>query len=199
MIEETLNIHGIAVILTDTAGLHHTNDPVEAMGIKKTDEYIKNADLVVFMIDATGPSDENDARIYKQIKHKKHILVRNKIDAINRVVPDTKQWKDTKAINISVLRNIGIKELKKNIFQTVGTDVDVEAGHKIVPNLRQKKIIEKTITHVTDAILGIKRGVFWELVVLDIKDAVENLNQVLGISMREDVQATIFDQFCIGK
>ncbi|MBW2592225.1 MAG: tRNA uridine-5-carboxymethylaminomethyl(34) synthesis GTPase MnmE [Deltaproteobacteria bacterium] len=199
MIEEALNIHGIAVILTDTAGLHHTNDPVEAMGIKKTDEYIENADLVVFMIDASGPPDENDARIYTQIKHKKHIVVRNKIDVVNRETPDTKQWKDKKAINISVLKNVGIKELKRTISQAAVTDAAVETCHKIVPNLRQKKIIEKTITHVTDAILGIKKGVFLDLVVLDIKDAIENLNQVLGISMRDDVQATIFDQFCIGK
>ncbi|MBW1866681.1 MAG: tRNA uridine-5-carboxymethylaminomethyl(34) synthesis GTPase MnmE, partial [Deltaproteobacteria bacterium] len=199
MIEEALNIHGIAVILTDTAGLHHTNDPVEAMGIKKTDEYIENADLVVFMIDASGPPDENDARIYTQIKHKKHIVVRNKIDVVNRETPDTKQWKDKKAINISVLKNVGIKELKRTISQAAATDAAVETRHKIVPNLRQKKFIEKTITHVTDAILGIKKGVFLDLVVLDIKDAVENLNQVLGISIRDDVQATIFDQFCIGK
>ena len=197
MIEETLNIHGIAVILADTAGLHHTDDPVEAMGIKKTDEYIKDADLVIFMKDASESVDENDHRIYEKIKHKKYIIVRNKIDIAVTQDPETRRHEDE--IDISVLRNTGIKELKQKIFQTVAVDTPVETGHKIIPNIRQKKMIEKALGHVSDAVHGIKGGVFLELVVLDIKDAVESLNQVLGISVREDVQKKIFDRFCIGK
>ncbi len=199
MIEETINIHGVTVLLADTAGLHQAADPVEAMGIRKTDECINNADLIIFMKDASVPMDENDHRIYKQIKHKKHIIVRNKIDIAPTEGSDTTQWKNINEIDVSVLRNAGIKGLKKKIFQTVAMETAPEGGYKIIPNLRQKKMIEKAARNITDAITSIEEGVFLELVVFDIKDAINNLNHVLGVIVDTDVQEKIFDQFCVGK
>lgn len=197
VVEEALNIHGIAVILSDTAGLHQTKDPVEVIGMKKTDEYIERADLIIFMKDASGPLEEDDTRIYKQIKNKKHIVVRNKIDIIG--IADSNSKKSKNEIDVSVLKNIGIAELKRKILQTADINATSKICHGIIPNLRQKNLIEKTIRHVTSVIQGMKKGVFLELLVLDIHDALESLNHILGISVREDVQRKIFDQFCIGK
>ncbi len=199
MIEENLNIHGITVILTDTAGLHQTNDPVEVMGIKKTDEYIKNADLIIFMKDASESVDENDNRIYKKIKHKKHIIVRNKIDIATTDDSKNSQQKVRNEINVSVLKNSGITELKRMIFQAASENAQFETAHKIVPNLRQKKLIEDACRYVKAAILSMKKDEFLDLILFEIKDAVESLNQVLGISIRENIQNKIFEQFCIGK
>jgi len=187
MIEENLNIHGITVILTDTAGLHHTNDPVEVMGIKKTDEYIKNADLIIFMKDASELVNKNDNRIYNKIKYKKHIIVRNKIDIAATHDPKYNQQKAKNEINVSVLKNTGIIELKRMIFQAASENAQFETAHKIVPNLRQKELIKEACRYVKEAILRMKKEVFLDLILFDIKDAVESLNQVLGISIRENI------------
>ncbi len=196
-IDEILNIHGTSVILTDTAGLHPTNDPVEVMGIQKTDELIQKADLILLMTDKSEPVDENDRLIYQKIKHKKYIVVRNKIDIAKDIDLSRKQQKNE--INISVLKNTGLNELKKKIAQAMDAETMFQTTCEIVPNVRQNKMIQKARRYTSDAILGIEEGAFLELVAIDIKDAIESLNQVLGISVREDIQKVIFEQFCIGK
>jgi tRNA modification GTPase len=197
LIDENLNIHGISVILTDTAGLHPTDDPVEVMGIQKTDELIKNADLILFMIDSSESIDEKDRLIYQKIKHRKHIVVRNKIDIAKGIDLTRKQQKNE--VDISVLKNTGLNKLKTKIAQAVDVETMFQTTCQIVPNLRQKKMIQKAKGYVSDAIFSLKEGVFLELVVIDIKDAIESINQILGISIREDIQRDIFEQFCIGK
>ena len=196
-IDEILNINGISVILTDTAGLHPTNDPVEVMGIQKTDELIQKADLILFMTDKSEPVDENDHLIYQKIKHKKCIVVRNKIDIAKDI--DLSRERQKNEINISVLKNTGLNELKMKIAQAMAAEKMFQATCEIVPNLRQNKMIQKARGFASDAIFGIEEGAFLELVAIDIKDAIESLNQVLGISVREDIQRDIFEQFCIGK
>ena len=196
-IDEILNVHGISVILTDTAGLHPTNDPVEVMGIQKTDELIQKADLILLMTDKAEAVDENDHLIYQKIKHKKYIVVRNKIDIAKDIDLSRKQQKNE--INISVLKNTGLNELKTKIAQAMDAETMFQTTCEIVPNLRQNKMIQKARGYATDAILGLEEGAFLELVAIDIKDAIESLNQVLGVSVREDIQREIFEQFCIGK
>jgi tRNA modification GTPase len=80
MIEETLNIQGYPIILTDTAGLHDTDDPIEMLGIKKTIENLNGADLVLFMVEANRPLDAEDEMIFERVHAKPFIIVINKID-----------------------------------------------------------------------------------------------------------------------
>ena len=80
IIEEMVDIEGLPVVITDTAGIHHHPDPVEAIGIEKSEVAIANADLVLFMVDASKPLSPEDRKIYGQIKRQDHLVVQNKID-----------------------------------------------------------------------------------------------------------------------
>ncbi|MBT8373947.1 MAG: GTP-binding protein, partial [Deltaproteobacteria bacterium] len=201
VIEEIININGIPAIISDTAGLHDSSDPVEVLGIKKAYEQIKISDIVLFMIDASINLSKEDYKIQKDFASKDMILVINKIDLLENdikiKIPD--QWKKIKQVRISALYDRGIDDLKKMIEKTYTDDFGQNVQNKIIPNLRHKIIIEKCLTLLSKAKHGIQDETPFELIALDIKDTIDSLNEITGISLKEELLDRIFSRFCIGK
>ncbi len=201
LIEETLSIRGIPVNITDTAGLHETNDPIEAIGIKKTCEYINNSDLVLFMVDGSCPLTNEDYEIYKKIKDKRLILVINKsdivVDELNFDIPD--YWVKIPKIKISALYNERLDLLKDLIAKVSLSEEDFDAENTIIPNLRHKLALDRSLLSASSAVEGIKTGVPFELIAIDIKEAIDCLDEITGAALNEDVIDQIFSRFCIGK
>ncbi len=201
LIEETLNIGGIPVVVADTAGLHETDDPVEVIGIQKTEEYINRSDLVLFMIDASEPLAREDHRIYETIHNKRSILVVNKIDLVNHKygpdLPDT--WEQTPAIKISALYGEGLGALKDLIAKTAMGEFQLEAENVTIPNLRHKIALERCLQLTASAVEAINNKTPFELIAIDIQEAIDALGEIVGLTTREDVIDQIFGRFCIGK
>jgi tRNA modification GTPase len=201
LIEETLNIRGIPVVVADTAGLHETEDPVEVIGIQKTEAYINKADLVLFMIDASAPLAREDYRIYETIHNKRAILVVNKIDLVNNNagpdLPDT--WEQTPAIRISALYGEGLGALKDLIAKISMGEYQLEAENTTIPNLRHKIALERCLQLTTAAAEAINNKTPFELVAIDIQEAIDALGEIVGLTTREDIIDQIFSRFCIGK
>ena len=147
LIEETLNIHGIPVVIADTAGLHDSDDPVEVIGIQKTQAYISGSDLILFMVDASELLTREDHNIYAAITDKRQILVINKIDLMEDgcafKLPET--WQQAPHVLISALYGQGLSDLKALIAQVAVGEHQPEAGHTIIPNLRHKIALEKSL------------------------------------------------------
>ncbi|MBL7179995.1 MAG: tRNA uridine-5-carboxymethylaminomethyl(34) synthesis GTPase MnmE [Pseudomonadota bacterium] len=201
LIEETLNIRGIPVIVADTAGLHETEDPVEVIGIQKTREYIRSADLILFMVDASEPLTNEDYRIYETIQDKQVILVVNKTDLVAEdfELECPGSWRQTASTKISALYGQGFSEIKDLIAKVFLGEYQIEAGSKIVPNLRHKIALERGLQLAVSAVEEINKQTPFELIAIDIREAIDALGEIIGLTTREDVIDQIFNRFCIGK
>jgi tRNA modification GTPase len=201
MIEEALNIKGYPVILADTAGLHDTEDPIESLGIQKTIENVNGADLVLFMLEANCPVTADDRSIFEQINAKPMIVVMNKIDLTtgDAACKLPASWGEIDCVHTSALYDRGIDLLKDRIVETgFGTEpLDLESV--IVPNVRQKLLMEESFREAEAICRELKNGTPMELVAIHLQGAVDLLGQILGTNVKVDLLDQIFSRFCIGK
>ena len=201
IIEETININGIPAIISDTAGLHNSKDPVEVLGIEKAYEQIKISDIVLFMIDASLELTKEDYKILKDLKHKEKIIIINKIDLVNKnyVFVKPERWRGIETVKISALYNRGIDKLKRVITNIVTDGLSIINNNSIIPNLRHKIEIEKCLKTSSRIKEGLKEETAFELIAIDLKEAIDSLGEIIGVSIKEEILDKIFSRFCIGK
>ncbi len=201
IIEEALNINGYPVILTDTAGLHDTDDLIETLGIEKTIENVNGADLVLFMLEANCPVTADDHSAFERIRSKPMIIVMNKIDLINGddicKLPAT--WGKIDCVQTSALYDRGIDHLKDRISETAFGKEPLDLDAVIVPNMRQKLLMEESLEAAEATCRGLKNGTPMELVAIHLQEAIDSLGQILGTNVKVDLLDQIFSRFCIGK
>jgi tRNA modification GTPase len=201
MIEETISINGYPVILTDTAGLHDTDDPIENLGIEKTIEGLNGADLVLFMLEANHPVTAEDRSVFKLIGPKSMIIVLNKIDLINEndICKLPTAWETIDHIQTSALYDRGIDDLKDRIIETaIGPD-PIDLKEAILPNMRQKSLMADSLEAAEAICRELNNGTPMELIALHFQEAIEALGQILGTNVKVDLLEQIFSRFCIGK
>lgn len=201
IIEETISINGIPAIITDTAGLHDSEDPIEVIGIKKAYENIKHSDIVLFMVDASRPLTKEDYKIQDDFNEKNLILVINKTDLVeeNFEIETPESWKKLQTVKISALYNKGIERLTENIRKVAMGDFSLNGQNRIIPNLRHKIAMESCLIAANRAVGGLKNEKSYEFIAIDIKEALDFLDDIIGISVKEDILDQIFRKFCIGK
>ena len=201
MVEETLNIQGFPISLTDTAGLHDTEDPIEVLGIEKTIENIHGADLVLFMIEANRPLAVDDTNIFERIRSKPFIIVLNKIDLVNvdDLVKLPAAWGEMVCVHTSALYDRGIDRLKDQIIATAFGKEPIDLDAAIVPNVRQKLLMEDGLEAAENINRALDNGTPMELVAIHLQEAIDSLGQILGTNVKVDVLDQIFSRFCIGK
>ncbi|NJL58818.1 MAG: hypothetical protein HC887_03380 [Desulfobacteraceae bacterium] len=175
--------------------MHDTSDPIELIGMQKTYQYVNEADLILLMTDASQPTDAEDRKIYNSLCHKPLIAVMNKTDLITEKIPCPF---DLPAVYISALRNIGIDDLKNRISAHCSSSNDKE-DHRVIPSLRHKLALEKSLGYLNSAISSLEDGLPFELVSIDLQAAMASLDEITGHQIREDVLDQIFSRFCIGK
>ncbi len=201
IIEETLHIKGLPVVIMDTAGLHEAQGEVEKIGIKKTRQSIKEADIILFLVDNSQPLDPEDLAIYREIADKKHLVVQNKIDlpsggtALNLC----ETWQAHSVVKISALAGTHIEELKQMIWRAIVGDMGVDREIDIVPNLRHKSGLERCLVSCKRARRALIKALPAEIVAADIMEAIGRLDILLGDPYRPDILDQIFSRFCIGK
>ena len=200
-IEEFVTIEGIPLKLIDTAGIRNAKDEVEKIGIKKSREIANTADLVIAIFDSSKELDGEDIEILKLIKNKKSIIILNKCDLEGKI--DEKNTKLNEAsdyvIKISALKNIGIDLLYEKInklfnLNQINLDNDV-----LITNIRQKDFINKAIENVKKARETIDNKMTTDIVAIFIKDILEDLGNITGEFVTEDIINEIFSKFCLGK
>jgi tRNA modification GTPase len=201
IIEETLNIKGIPVIVSDTAGVQKTENPIEMIGIEKTLAHVNGSDLVLFLIEANCPLGTADHQIYAKIKTKPVFVVLNKIDLTqNRTdtaIPD--KWTYVDRLRISALYDQGIDHLRDKIVKWAGGENPVNLAEAIVPNLRHKLLLEKTLGAAETITEELQKGTSTELVAIHLQEAIDALGEITGDSAKVDVLDQIFSRFCVGK
>ncbi len=200
-IEEFVNINGIPLKLIDTAGIRETSDEVEKIGVAKSREIAETADLVIAIFDSSKDLTEEDMEILELAKSKKSVIILNKIDLeskINEETPELKRASDC-IIKISALNKIGIEKLYDeitNLFNLNEINLDNEI---VITNIRHKNLITKAIESVKKTKETIENEMPLDIIAIFIKDILEDLGNITGEIVTENIIDEIFAKFCLGK
>jgi tRNA modification GTPase len=201
IIEDIIHIEGIPVILSDTAGMHKTDDPIETIGIEKTLAHVNGSDLVLFLVEANQPIADEDVQIFDRVKAKPLIIVVNKIDLVgdetSMYLPE--RWRRYEIAYISALYGQGIDLLKELIVKSFSGDNPVDLDEIIVPNLRHKIALERGLGAALDVVAGLRTQATTDMIAIHLQEAVDSLDDILGTSLKVDILDQVFSQFCIGK
>lgn len=200
-IEEFVNINGIPLKLIDTAGIRNAKDEVEKIGIHKSKEIAKNADLIIAIFDASKPLSKEDKEILKIIKGKKVIILLNKIDLQQTLHKEDKDFKEVteSVIEISALNNIGIEDVYAEItklFEINEINIDNDL---VITNIRHKNLIHQAIESIKKTKETIQEKMPIDIVAVYIKQILEDLGNITGEFVTEDIINEIFSKFCLGK
>ncbi len=199
-LEESINIGGISLNIIDTAGIRDTDDLVEKIGVEKARKVASDADLIVYVVDASVPLDKNDEIIIDIIKDKTSVILLNKTDLEMKVDPSQiNEIIDKDVIQISAKENIGIEELEKwvidKLFQgSLDFNDDI-----LITNIRQKNAIIESIASLDNVITSIQDDLPEDFFSIDLMNAYEVLGEIIGETVNEDLVDTIFSDFCMGK
>ena len=200
-IEEFVNIEGVPLKLIDTAGIRDAKDEVEKIGIKKSKEIANDADLVIAIFDSSKELTVEDEEILNIIKNKKSIILLNKADLNSVLTENDAKFKEIteNVIKISALNGVGLEKLYNLIskmfsLEEINVDNDV-----IVTNLRHKNLISKAIEHVKKAKNTVQENMPIDIIAIFIKDILEDLGNITGEVVTDDIINEIFSKFCLGK
>ena len=190
VLRETLDL-GIPVTLVDTAGIREDEEvsKVEKIGIEYSKQSLDEADLVLFIYDASKGLDDDDKEVLELLKDKKHIVIANKADLIS----------DRKAdiLYISALTGEGIAELKNTLKSNV-CDIEPE-NLDFVTNTRQQECLKKAEASIHQALLAARLNELQDLISIDVKSAILALDELTGELITDNILDNIFEHFCIGK
>lgn len=200
-IEEFVNIEGIPLKLIDTAGIRDAKDEVEKIGIAKSKEIAKEADLVIAIFDSSKELSEEDIEILDIIKNKKSIILLNKADLNSVLNENDTRFKDItdNVLKISVLNGNGLEKLYSVIAKMFSLDEINIDNDVIITNLRHKNLISKAIENVKKARDTVKENMPIDIIAIFVKDILEDLGNITGEFVTDDIINEIFSKFCLGK
>lgn len=191
VIQETLDLDGIAATIIDTAGIREDKDinRVEAIGMDYSKKYVQEADVVLFLYDINEGYTKEDDEIYKTITDKKHIKIATKSDLTNK--------EDKNSICISLKTGKNLEQLKKEIKNAITGENLTEI--EFITNKRQQKCLEETKNSLINALIATENKEIQDLISIDIKSALLYISEVSGEVITDDILSNIFEHFCIGK
>lgn len=201
IIEEYLNIEGIPLKIIDTAGIRETEDLVEKIGVEKTRESLKKADLVLMLLDIIQGINDNDLQIYELVKEKPVIIVVNKID-LTPVINEEKiktLFPGHNLLKISVKEEKGLKDLKRAIIDEVLHEEIKSDDEIFITRTRHKDALERALKAIKRVIETYNQGLPYDFFTIDLKDCLAALGEITGETLPDDIIDRIFSEFCIGK
>lgn len=200
-VEDVLDISGVVAMITDTAGIRDTEDPIEKESIKRAQQAFEQADLVLCVLDLSVPLSKEDLDLIQMVKakQKKTFFIFNKMD-----LPS--QWEKTSLdlpenatiFKISALKKEGILEL----LNALRSEVHFGAFQKdevLLTNIRHKNALESAMQKIHHARSSLLNGLSQEFVSVDLRGAMEELAEITGEIVTEEILDHIFSHFCIGK
>lgn len=199
-LEEQIRLRGLTLQMIDTAGIRKTGDKIEQIGVERAKQMMEEADLILYVIDASSALDENDKEIMPLLKEKRVIVLLNKTDLQERITAEEVQrFLEKPVIRISAKEEKGLSELADKIehmFLTGGLSWNDEV---YLTNLRQKTAMEEAKASLQKVEESILLGMSEDFYSIDLMDAYEALGRIIGESVGEDLVNEIFEKFCMGK
>jgi tRNA modification GTPase len=204
-IEESMTIEGIAVRLVDTAGLRETHDEIERAGVVRTESVLKNADVIILVVDATSmiAFEEAVGGTLDARPEQHRIAVLNKVDIIELANQQTTHVRmregESWDVRVSARTGEGIEELKRAIVESVVHGAGSREDEVVVTSRRHQDALERAYRGLTSARASLLNKNAMEFVAFDVRVAINALAEITGEVTSEEVLNTIFAKFCIGK
>jgi tRNA modification GTPase len=201
LITDTININGIPVNLIDTAGIREPQNIIEKEGIDLVWESLADADVVIILLDGSKPLTDEDKIIIDKNRNGNIIAAINKNDLppvweINTIEHLFSQ--EINILKISAKFGAGLEELKNTIIDLYGSE-DKNTGAVMITNIRHKLAMEKTYKNIQAAKESISSGMSPEFAAFDLREALDNLYEINGRKINDEILNKIFSSFCIGK
>lgn len=200
VLEEQMNLNGITLNIIDTAGIRDTEDVVEKIGVDKAKDYLVNADLIIYVVDSSTPLDENDEKIMEMIKDRTALVLLNKSD-LDTVTTEEMiaSHLDQKIIKVSMKENQGVDELE-NAIKELFFHGKVELNDEVyITNARHKAALSNAKDSLNMVLDSIAMEMPEDFYSIDLMNTYEELGNILGESLGEDLVNEIFSKFCTGK
>ena len=200
VLEENIQLQGISLNVMDTAGIRDTEDIVEKIGVDKAKLHANEADLIIYVVDASRPLDENDKEIIEIIKDKQAIVLLNKSDLETVVTKEMlKEELDKPMIVISAKEEQGIHELEETL-KKMFFHGEISFNDEIyITNVRHKTALMDAYDSLEKVNMSIENGMPEDFYSIDLLDAYESLGSITGETIGEDLVNEIFSKFCMGK
>jgi len=199
VIEESINLNGLPVVLWDTAGIHETDDQIERIGVQLSRERVEKADAVVFVLDGSMSLTADDRALIGEIARKKTLLAINKNDLPRVVVVDelTRALGPNRIAAVSAKTGEGINQLKENLRELI-LDTETEPA-VVITNLRHRSALIRGEVALRHALASLGESQAPEFIAVDLNQASEALEEIVGTIRNDDILERIFSNFCIGK
>lgn len=202
ILQETINLHGISLKITDTAGIRNTEDAVEKIGVERALQYVENADLVLYVVDISVELDENDKEIISRLKDKKVIVLLNKSDL--SVVAEEEDLRkmlpgNARVIRTSTVDNRGIDELEETVKELFFQGQLKSSNEVVIVNIRHKEALQEAYDSLELVKKSIADGMPEDFYSIDLMSAYGSLGRIIGEEVDDDLVEEIFSKFCLGK
>lgn len=200
VLEEQINLGGILLNVTDTAGIRKTDDIVEKIGVEKAKKYVDGADLIIYVVDTSTELDENDYEIMKLLGNRPSVVLMNKSDLKALTTSeDIKKYVDRQIIPVSVKERTGIEELER-VIKEMFFDGEVTCNDEIyITNIRHKTALQETLHSLNLVIKSIEDEMPEDFYSIDLMNAYKELGSIIGEEVEDDLVNEIFSKFCMGK
>jgi tRNA modification GTPase len=202
VIEDSFVLAGVEVRILDTAGIRHQPDEIEVLGIERTHQSLETADVVLWLLDQSGPLTAEDDSVFEAIAAKRLVVLLNKADLprVTELGAVRSRFAITAPVfNLSVFNGDDIEDLKRLLIDAFLRQPLETVHGALVPNLRQHHCLEQAHDALARAGLLLNQGEFPELVSVELQAASRQLAIVLGRETDDALLDLIFSRFCVGK
>jgi tRNA modification GTPase len=195
IIEDYVNIQGLPIRIMDTAGIRSVEGSAEKEGVKRSIKAMAEADLILIVLDGSERLQKTDRELIEQSNPQNTILVINKSDLPQELELEAS---DRRVVKVSAIHETGLDDLKTEILNTTIHGKSM-SGSGLITNVRHVQALEKALVSMNSFIEKVLNKTSPEFLAVELRDALDAMGAILGITTPEDILDTIFDNFCIGK
>lgn len=200
VIEDYINLDGVLLKISDTAGIRETEDEVEKIGVNIAREKLKDADLVIAIFDISRDFDQDDKEILKLIENKKHIIILNKDDLEQKISDDEiEKYFKGDYLRLSVMENESVTKVEKLIIDLFFDGELQISSDTVLSNLRHINALREAKKELLEVNESLNKRVFLDLIEVDLENVIAHISEITGTITTEDILDRVFSDFCIGK
>ena len=196
IVEGEINLDGIIINIIDTAGIRSTNDVVESIGVEKSLSLMKDADLVIVVLNNNEKLSKDDKEILEKTNNKERIIVINKVDLDSKIdLP-----KDIENIvYTSTIKEEGIEELKEKIKELFNIEKIKSKDYTYLSNTRQISLAKKALKEIKQAETALNKNMPVDIIEIDLNECFNTLGEIIGETYSDEIIDNLFKNFCVGK
>lgn len=196
VLEDSLYLNGLNFRLLDTAGIRETEELIEKEGIRRSKQAMAEADLILFVLDASKGISEEEQQIINVVPPEKTIAIWNKIDLENA---RSLTINFPHVVEISATHKLGLDTLKQTIDHVIWKKGPPSKEEVVLTNVRHKEAIQQAMAGIERVLQGLNDNVSPEFLTMDMRQSLNELGKIIGSNISEDILSEIFSRFCIGK